>query len=209
MSRLSIVGLYEYDSTIFEDLIPPTGVQKQDVIDYILLECADLELLYPSLNMMKIAIRAWSIREHETWQKLQDTITAEYNPLWNVDATILETGSSSRERGGSENSSRERDGSGSNSGTNTNSVKGYNSANWSDNEKDASSNSQTWSEDDTNSQTWSEDDSEQDTRTTRRTGNIGVTSSQDLIKQEREVAMFNIIDYIVGSFKKRFCLLIY
>lgn len=189
MSRLSIVGLYEYDSTLFADLTPPTGVQKQDIIDSILLECADLELLYPSLNMMKIAIRAWSIREHDTWQKLQDTITVEYNPLWNVDATITETGSSSRERGGS----------GSGSGTNTNSVKGYNSSNWSDNEKDASS----------NSQTWSEDDSEEDTRTTTRTGNIGVTSSQDLIKQEREVAMFNIIDYIVGSFKKRFCLLIY
>ena len=199
MSRLSIVGLYEYDSTIFNDLTPPTGVQKQDIIDSILLECSDLELLYPSLNMMKIAIRAWSIREHETWQKLQDTITVEYNPLWNVDATIQETGSTSRER----------EGTGSNGGTKTNSVKGYNSTNWSDNEKDVTSDSQTWSEDDSDSQTWSEDDSEEETRTTRRTGNIGVTSSQDLIKQEREVAMFNIIDYIVGSFKKRFCLLIY
>lgn len=209
MSRLSIVGLYEYDPTIFEDLTPPTGVQKQDVIDSILLECSDLELLYPSLNMMKIAIRAWSIREHETWQKLQDTITVTYNPLWNVDATIQETGSTSREREGTGNNSREREGTGSNGGTKTNSVKGYNSTNWSDNEKDVTSDSQTWSEDDSDSQTWSEDDSEEETRTTRRTGNIGVTSSQDLIKQEREVAMFNIIDYIVGSFKKRFCLLIY
>lgn len=41
------------------------------------------------------------------------------------------------------------------------------------------------------------------------TGNIGVTSTQSLIKAEREIAMFNIIDFIINDFKKRFCLLIY
>lgn len=41
------------------------------------------------------------------------------------------------------------------------------------------------------------------------TGNIGVTSSQELIEREREIAKFNIYDYIIESFKSRFCLLIY
>lgn len=40
-------------------------------------------------------------------------------------------------------------------------------------------------------------------------GNIGVTSTQSLIKAEREIAMFNIIDFIINDFKERFCLLIY
>lgn len=41
------------------------------------------------------------------------------------------------------------------------------------------------------------------------TGNIGVTMTQQMISAEREVAMFNIIDFIINDFKERFCLLIY
>ena len=40
-------------------------------------------------------------------------------------------------------------------------------------------------------------------------GNIGVTTTQQMIEAEREVVKFNIVDYIIGSFKKRFCILIY
>ncbi len=40
-------------------------------------------------------------------------------------------------------------------------------------------------------------------------GNIGVTSSQQLIQAERELVKFNIYDFIIDSFKARFCLLIY
>lgn len=41
------------------------------------------------------------------------------------------------------------------------------------------------------------------------TGNIGVTMTQQMITAERELAMFNIIDFIINDFKERFCLLIY
>ena len=41
------------------------------------------------------------------------------------------------------------------------------------------------------------------------TGNIGVTTTQRMISEEREIAMFNIIDFIINDFKERFCLLIY
>lgn len=47
------------------------------------------------------------------------------------------------------------------------------------------------------------------TRNGRIHGNIGVTTSQKMIEEERRVSEFNIVDYIIDSFKKRFCLLIY
>ena len=53
------------------------------------------------------------------------------------------------------------------------------------------------------------DETSGETVKTRRTGNIGVTSSQQLIQAEREVAEFNIVDFITKSFKNRFCLMIY
>lgn len=43
----------------------------------------------------------------------------------------------------------------------------------------------------------------------REMGNVGVTMTQQMITAEREIAMFNIIDFIINDFKERFCLLIY
>ena len=40
-------------------------------------------------------------------------------------------------------------------------------------------------------------------------GNIGVTSSQQLIQSEREVAEFCMVDYIVNDFISRFCVMVY
>lgn len=43
----------------------------------------------------------------------------------------------------------------------------------------------------------------------RAYGNIGVTTTQTLIKEEREIAEFNIIEYIVNDLINHFCLLVY
>lgn len=40
-------------------------------------------------------------------------------------------------------------------------------------------------------------------------GNIGTMTSQDMIKQERDIAQFDIMEYIINDFKNRFLLLIY
>ena len=40
-------------------------------------------------------------------------------------------------------------------------------------------------------------------------GNIGVTTTQKLIKEERQIDLFNIYDIIIEDFKMRFCILVY
>ena len=40
----------------------------------------------------------------------------------------------------------------------------------------------------------------------RAHGNIGVTTTQEMIKQEREISRFNIYDFIIEDFKMRFCI---
>ena len=40
-------------------------------------------------------------------------------------------------------------------------------------------------------------------------GNIGVTTTQKLIREQREVDLFNLYDIIIEDFKMRFCILIY
>lgn len=46
-------------------------------------------------------------------------------------------------------------------------------------------------------------------RTARMWGNVGVTTTQQMIKEQRDIVKFNITNYIIESFIKRFCLLIY
>lgn len=76
---------------------------------------------------------------------------------------------------------------------------------------------QTTTTTDSNGNTRTTEDSGTDTENTENSsthtgrihGNIGVTTSQTMIKQEREIAEFNFIDYVVDGFKQRFCLMVY
>lgn len=40
-------------------------------------------------------------------------------------------------------------------------------------------------------------------------GNIGVTTTQEMIRQQRSIELFNLYDIIIEDFKMRFCILVY
>ena len=207
---LSIQGIYEYDNTVFDGFDSPTytdennvvhTLNRDDVINNILLQCAELEVIYPSPSMMKFAIGVWSASNQRSWDKLYKSMYLEYNPMWNVDANETETETNERDisrlHTGSNNETVNL--------TNTESVQGFNSNEWSDSKKNVNSGTDNVAI--SNNETV--DDDNERVLTKRRTGNIGVTASQDLIKKEREIADFSIIEYITQSFKERFCLLVY
>ena len=223
---LSIMGMYEYDSTIFDGFDSPSYIDddnvvhtlnRDDVINNILLQCAELELVYPSIQMMKFAISVWSASNSRTWDKLYKSMYLDYNPLWNVDANETETETNerdiSRQHTGSNNETRNLTDGETVNLTDTESVQGFNSNTWSESKRNVKSGTDTFTHTGTdniaiNNNETVDDDNER-VLTKRRTGNIGVTASQDLIKKEREIADFSIIEYITQSFKERFCLLIY
>lgn len=184
-ARLTIMGLYNYDPDIFAGFEVPDGMDRETVINEIVMQCAELELVYPSFNLMKLAINNWCKVESKIWDKLYNTENLDYNPIWNVDGDVVDT----------INRSGNNITQGSNQ--NTGSTKGYNETAWLDNEKDVGTSS--------GSGQWADTE----THTTRRTGNIGVTTTQSMILEERNVVEFSTIKYIVNSFKKRFCIMIY
>lgn len=63
----------------------------------------------------------------------------------------------------------------------------------------------------TESKTFSESETGSGTRgrTLHTHGNIGTMTVQQMIKEQRDIAKFNLVDYIVDSFKQRFCILVY
>lgn len=207
---LSIQGIYEYDPSVFDGFDSPSYtdpnnnvhvLNKNDVINSICLECAELELLYPSVEMMKFAIGVWSASNYDAFCKMYASQLIKYNPIWNVDAEIDHT----NRIAGSDNRSVQTNNTTTPNTTNEHSVQGFNSNTWSQSEKDVL----TGNVQDYSSITDNNTDDHTETFHERRTGNIGVTASQDLIKKEREIADFSTIEFITKSFKERFCLLVY
>jgi hypothetical protein len=218
---LSILGLYQYNPDIFNLFKLPDGVSLDTVRDNILMELAELELLYPSGTFMKTAIGIWSTKQLPVWEKLYATTNLEYNPIHNYDRTEewteKETGNRNESRTQSQESSGESSGTVQNSGEDTvkSDVSAFNETSYTPKELQTTTlGTENTSRGTAKQTTDITDDTDENSirnnsRTGRAFGNIGVTTTQQMIEAERNVVKFNIVDYIVEDFKKRFCLLIY
>lgn len=168
----------QWDPQLFQQMSLPATIDRQKLIDALVLDLAELEVLYPDPQFMRQAIGIWSRKELPTWERIAAAAALEYDPIENYDRREewTDTGTSSGE-----------------SHTTDKNV-GYNVA-------DPSVAGAT---DGTSSGTASS------THTGRTHGNIGVTTSQQMLEQELAVApKLNVYDYIIESFRKRFCLLVY
>lgn len=224
-ATMDIVALYNYDPDVFNGLVLPTQVNRETLINNLVMECAELELLYSNYDFMQAAITAWSNKQLHVWTELAKTLEYEYEPLWNKDYHVSSV--EDRTFRGTEdittNTDDDNSYSGSSTGTNTgagtdlHSVYGFNSNVDAPESKDTTNNTVTSSN--TSTSTDNRDIVETIDRDTSdignikneswERGNIGVMSTQDLINQQREVVQFNLIDYIIKDFKNRFCLEVY
>lgn len=186
---LSILALYNYDPTIFNKLQLPAGVDKGQAVSTILLRNAELEVLYTNPDIMKEAIGIWSAGRLKTWEKLFATLNFDYNPIWNKDGVITET----------ESTTGQLNHTGSASGTDEHSVSGYNSSGYVPSDKTDTDTSNKY--DDRSSGTRHYERKEQ--------GNIGITTTQQMIKEEREIADFDIYQYISDDFMQRFTVMVW
>jgi len=235
--RISIYGLWDYDNTIFDNFSLPEDLasSKEDIINNIFLECGELEVLYTDPNFMKIAIGVWSRKMLPGWNKMLAALTASYNPIHNFDRnetyTDQETISASHSgtSSGTDSSTVTDSGSSTTSTTesgstsNKNEVNGFNlSEGWSDHDRSTgttsgtTSGTGTTSGSTTSSGTSSGTDSSTDSSSrtlghqAHLSGNIGLTSSQDMVRWEVSLREdLNIIGLITNDFKKTFCVLVY
>lgn len=189
-ANLSILGLYNYDTSIFENLTLPDELDAATAIDSIVFDNAELEIMYPEPDTMKYLIGLWSRRETPIWQRMYDAMQLEYNPIENYNRTETWTDSETEETEASTETS----------GTNTNQVAGFNSEEFTNKDKGTGSG--------TEAGTGSRETSS--THTGNVSGNIGVTTSQQMLQQELDIApKLEIYKVISESFKKRFCLMVY
>lgn len=199
-ATLSILGLYNYDSTIFDNLVTPFEDNK-NLIQNILMECAELEILYPDADFMKFAIGAWSQKQLPLWTKLYNTEKLEYNPLENANRTEETNDTTVINESNSGNNKSTVDG----NSTNTRQVFPF----------DGNISQPQYIDDivphQESDNNYTDNREGQNTFTSVKTvkGSIGVVTPQDMIEQERNVAKFSTVNYIIEQFKQRFCIMVY
>ena len=236
-ATLSILGLYEYDNTIFDLMQFPEGFseqQKKTVTDNILVECAELEFLYPNPTVAKNIIGIWSSKEIPYWDRIYTAAQLEYDPIENYrrdetdtltdNRTESHSGSDVNTASGSDTASGSSTTTDTESGTDTttNKITGYDSNTLVthdssdttyghvDTQGYSGSNTQNYGRKDTLQHGETINHGGTQTHKILAFGNIGTMTSQDMLTQEVEVAkIIQVVPLIIESFKNRFCLLVY
>lgn len=224
MSLLTVEGLYNYDNTLFDGFNVPDGLVKEIAIDAILMRTRELEILYPDFTYMKNRITIWSNKYQINWKKLYDTTVLEYNPIENYDRmedwtdTDDETSTSARDN--TRNTTNTVKSTSTNEIMNSVNVTDQNTAfnaGLADHAKQITDGDTTENGSITNTETGKDTENEnvnggrtgRHTKTGRAHGNIGVTTSQQMIQSERDLVVFNLYDVIAESFIENFCLMVY
>ena len=277
--NLSPLGLYNWDSTLFDLLTIPEALDKDTLVDNLLAETAELEVLYSNPVVLKNLIGVWSNKQIDIWNRLYSTTQYEYNPIENYNR--YETGSEdgtgrtthsgtdthadSTTYGGTDGRTEAimeggtqgeqttgqmaTGGSDVVTGADTKGhwIAGFNStASGNDDglvkqtrdQDDATTTTQygkTESDNGNKTTTFGKTENVSETHTYGQTvskagnmthgeqvattnegshelhahGNIGVTTTQKLIREQRDVDRFNLYDIIIEDFKMRFCILVY
>jgi len=212
-AKMTLQGLEKYakaeDRSIFDSFTLPDGIDVETVKESIMFEAGDFGVVYADLDYMIEAIGMWCKKWNYTFAKWLNAISIEYEPLENYRRTEHwdDTGNNS------ENSKT----TGSNSGesnTTGNNQNDYKVTTYEDDtlhQKDRTTDSGT-----SNTDASGEYEDERDTtgeyankRDGLAYGNIGVTTSQQMLESELEVARWNLIEQITDMFIRDFCILVY
>lgn len=190
--KITIAGLYDYDDTIFDNLNLPTATQSLPAADkttavYEILEnCNDFEVMYPDSDYMKTSIGYWSNAMQITWKRMWAAIHEEYNPLHNFDRHEEVHEETSGDNTQTLNT------------TETGSKTAFNSFSFQDTDKT------------TQGGTVGNAGSGERDMSTHLYGNIGVTTSQQMLRAELDIAPeLDFYKAVAKQFAEKFCILVY
>lgn len=192
MAAINFFDILTLKPNFFDDADIDSRLDKAEIKMAILERCGTLLPLYTNSEMFKTFSDSFFARRKYIITKLIDTTELEYNPINNYD----------RE----ETITREYNDNGSNTGTIGNvgnngyedKVSSYDSDEYQPKEKRDSNVNTTETRNLADTRVGTEK------TTTRTKGNIGVTSTQKMIKEERKVVLFDVYNWIAIEFEQHF-----
>ena len=197
MATMTLIGIYNVTPNLFEYLDLPDGIDAETVRDNILLKSANFEVLYSNPEFIHDAIKIWSAKWYRTFERWQKALAIDYDPLENYDRREewTDTGNGKSTVEGTTNDKADV--------TTEQKVSAYNSDTMRDNFKTTTGSTSESSIDNTNTS------ETKNVRTGRAHGNIGVTTSQQMLEAELSVARWNLYDHIADLFLSEFVIPVY
>lgn len=208
MTQLPLIALYNYDPTILDGLTAPEVSELDSSLSYIdninplttdelhallLAEIGELTPFYTDPVLLRSMVEVWAKAQRPIWIRLWQTSLYKYNPIWNKDGVFTEEVDRSGDNSGSSSTKYGR--------TDAHNVTGYDTNSYSPDTQDVAGGT------DTGSISGKYTDKEKRTRTEQ--GNIGIVTTQQMIREERDIAGFTVYARIIEDFKHRFMLMLY
>lgn len=204
-AKVTLLGMNSFFTNaggdLFEGLTLPESLTKKTLTDNILLQGGEFEVVYSDPFFLQNAISIWANREADTFNRWADALAIDYAPLENYDrhedwTDTLDSDGTSRTTGTNDTST---------SGTVTTDTSAYDSSGYQP--KDKVTTSETIDNDTTENNTSTLDNT--GVHAGRIHGNIGVTTSQQMLESELDLGYWNIYSRITDMFLKEFCIMIY
>ena len=204
-AKFTLIGTYQYyhnaGGDLFELMDLPTGINKDTLCSNILLQGGEFEVQHGNPQFIHNAIGIWSQAWKESFQRWVDALAIEYAPLENYDrmehwTDEVDGEGTSQSVGTLDNTT---------TGTVETTKSAYDSSTYQPYDKvESTETSDTDTTDHTN--TTLTNDSEHNGRIH---GNIGVTTSQQMLVQELDLGYWNLYQRITQLFLQEFVIPVY
>lgn len=232
-AKLTLITMNNFMLDIEDDLFKylrlPEGIDKDTLTGNILLKGGEFEAVYSDPVFIQNSISIWSSKWYRTFDKWVKALNIEYNPLENYDRMEDWTDNRKKKNTGSVNSSQTDNGSTSyneqvddttkDTTDIENKTSAYDSGSYQPHDKsDTTYNSRL--DHDTTGSTSSNNRSTGNSTSTgnededyvhsgRLHGNIGVTTSQQMLESELAIAEWNLYEHITDLFLSEYVIPIY
>ena len=212
---LSVQGLLSFDPTLFDTMPLPDGLDRETVVGTIVYECAPFEVLIPQPELFKRLLNLFAQRRLPVWQKLYESTVQRYDILADTETTRQYSGSDTDTRTPDLTRTRSPDltTEGQNSGSDTveQKVSAFNSADYANREKQTTTLGTNNKVHSTGTDTETETGTE---KTVRERGTSEHTTGRsrpaaELLKADREAALFDVVHFIATDVKCNFCIMVY
>ena len=208
-AKFTLIGTYQYYNNaggdLFELMDLPTGINKDTLCSNILLQGGEFEVQHGNPQFIHNAIGIWSKAWKESFQRWVDALAIEYAPLENYDRMEHWTDETDVAGTGTSNSVGTLDNTTTSTVENTKSA--YDASTYQPYDKvQSTETSDTDTTDRTNTSMTSDQDSEHNGRIH---GNIGVTTSQQMLNQELDLGYWNLYQRITQLFLQEFVIPVY
>lgn len=180
MNNISFADVFNnFGYSMFDNIVIPPNVEKEILINSIIDKVMLYQPLFTDYNFLTIKTNLFFSKNAEVFARLSDAFKMEYNPLHNYDSTeqIVDKATNTR------------------TGQNV------------DTSKVSAFDVDTFSNSDQMQSDINEQDVNEYNHELRRFGNIGVTTSQQMIESELNVRpKLNIYDVIANLYFNEFCI---